>query len=69
MDENIKTTDKDFDIEEAFKRLGEINALLENPDTKLKDSLSLYTEGVKLVSACRESLEGVEKEIKVLNEI
>lgn len=61
--------DKDaFVIEEAFERLEEINRLLENPETSLKDSLSLYSEGVKLVNACKENLEGVEKEIQILNE-
>ncbi len=58
-----------FVIEDAFKRLTEINELLEKPETSLKDSLELYAEGVRLVAACRENLEGVEKEIQILNEI
>ncbi len=58
-----------FVIEDAFKRLTEINELLEKPETSLKDSLDLYAEGVRLVAACRENLEGVEKEIQILNEI
>lgn len=56
-------------IEEAFARLEEIAAGLENPDTSLKDSLDLYSEGVKLLSACKANLEGVEKEIQILNEV
>lgn len=56
-------------VEEAFERLAEINAQLENQETGLKESLALYAEGVKLVAACKESLEGVEKEIQILNEI
>ena len=55
-------------VEDAFKRLEEINSLLASPDTGLKDSLSLYAEGVKLVNACKENLIDVEKEIQVLNE-
>lgn len=58
-----------FIIEDAFERLAEINAQLEKPETGLKESLDLYAEGVKLVAACRENLEGVEKEIQILNEI
>ena len=58
----------DIVIEEAFKRLEEINNLLASPDTGLKDSLTLYAEGVKLVSACKDNLIDVEKEIKILNE-
>lgn len=68
---NINETNNEensFVIEEAFARLEEINKLMENPDTSLKDSLSLYSEGVKLVNACKDNLEGVEKEIQILNE-
>lgn len=56
-------------VEEAFKRLEEINIMLEKPETGLKEALDLYAEGVKLVSACKENLQGVEKEIQILNEI
>ncbi len=69
---NTKKENKEEDkliIEDAFKRLEEINELLENQETSLKDSLALYAEGVKLVSACKENLEGVEKEIQILNEV
>ncbi len=57
---------EDFSIEDAFKRLEEISGLLSAPGTSLKDSLSLYTEGVELVKKCEKSLEGVEKEMKIL---
>lgn len=60
---------KDFIIEDAFSRLDEIAAKLESQDISLKDSLGLYAEGVKLVAACRENLEGVAKEIQILNEV
>ncbi len=56
-------------IEEAFARLSEITEALENPDVGLKESLRLYSEGVKLANTCRENLEGVEKEIQILNEV
>ncbi|MBQ9277784.1 MAG: exodeoxyribonuclease VII small subunit [Lachnospiraceae bacterium] len=65
-DKNDNGKDK-LAIEEAFERLEKINRLLENPDTSLKDSLLLYSEGVKLVNACKENLEGVEKEIQIIN--
>lgn len=60
---------KDFSIEKAFERLAEINTQLESPDVSLKDSLTLYTEGVKLVGACKENLADVEKEIEKLYEV
>lgn len=56
-------------IEDAFDRLSKITAALEDPEVGLKESLELYSEGVKLVSACKENLEGVEKEIQILNEV
>ena len=68
-DNEKKENEKDkLVIEEAFARLEEINKLLENPDTSLKESLSLYSEGVKLVNACKENLEGVEEQIQIINE-
>lgn len=72
--DNMKDNEKDnieenIVIEEAFVRLENITAQLENPDTGLKDSLLLYSEGVKLAAACRANLEGVEKEIQILDEI
>lgn len=32
-----------------------------NPDTNLKDSMTLYAEGVELANACKEELAGVER--------
>ena len=71
MAESKKKADesKELVIEDAFARLEEINQLLENPDPNLKEALSLYSEGVKLVSSCKENLEGVEKEIQILNDV
>ena len=59
----------DIVIEEVMERLDEICAKLENEKTSLKEAMTLYTEGVKLAALARENLEGVEKEIKILNEI
>ena len=58
-----------FMIEEAFARLEEIHAALDNPETNLKQSLELYTEGVKLTTACKDYLQTMEKEIQILNEV
>ncbi|MCM1288409.1 MAG: exodeoxyribonuclease VII small subunit [Clostridium sp.] len=61
--------DDKFVIEDAFERLSEINKSLEAEGTSLDEALKLYGEGVKLVNACKENLEGVEKEIQILNEV
>lgn len=64
-----KNNTDDIAVEKAFERLEEINARLEAEDTGLKEALELYSEGVRLAASCRDKLEGVEKEIKILNEI
>ena len=60
--------EKSFDIEKALERLDEINTELSKPGTSLKDSLTLYKEGVELAEKCKTNLEGVEKEIQILSE-
>ena len=62
-----KEKTEDFIIEDAFQRLEAIIKSLEDPETKLNEAMELYKEGVVLSDKCRTSLEGVEKEIKVLN--
>ena len=64
-----KKDNENIVIEEAFERLEQINKQLENPETSLKEALNLYKEGVKLVNSCKENLEGVEKEIQIINEL
>lgn len=59
----------DFIIEEAFERLEIISSKLESPDTNLKEAMELYKEGTELVHKCKENLEGVEKELKILDEL
>ena len=52
----------DMSIEEAFGRLDEIAAILENAQTGLRESLDVYAEGVQLINRCRNYLCDVEKE-------
>ncbi len=60
--------DKEFSIEKSMERLEEIAQILENPDTTLKASLEVYSEGVKLIDACKKNLCDVEKEMIILTE-
>ncbi|MBR4513765.1 MAG: exodeoxyribonuclease VII small subunit [Lachnospiraceae bacterium] len=69
LDGTEESKKDDIVIEEVMERLDEICAKLENEKTSLKEAMTLYTEGVKLAALARENLEGVEKEIKILNEI
>ena len=54
-------------IEEAFGRLDEIAAILENAQTGLRESLDVYAEGVQLINRCRNYLCDVEKEMITLS--
>jgi exodeoxyribonuclease VII small subunit len=68
MSKKIENTENEkFIVEDAFARLEEIITALEAPETKLSDAMELYKEGVVLSDKCRDNLEGVEKEIKILN--
>ena len=63
-----KKTTEEFSIEDAMKRIEEINGLLAKEGTSLKDSLDLYEEGVLLSEKCRKSIEGIETQIKIIGE-
>ena len=63
-----KKKEEEFSIEDAMKRIEEINGLLCKEGTSLKDSLILYEEGVLLSEKCRKSLEGIETQIKIIGE-
>lgn len=57
----------DMSIEEAFGRLDEIAAILENAQTGLRESLDVYAEGVQLINRCKNYLCDVEKEMITLS--
>ncbi len=50
-------------FEENMKRLEEIVGKLEKGDAQLSESLSLFEEGTKLVSACRQELDMAEQQV------
>ena len=64
---NTENKEEKFIVEDAFVRIEEIIKALEEPETKLSNVMELYKEGVILSEKCRDNLEGVEKEIKILN--
>ena len=57
-----------FNIDEALSRLEEINKKLSEKDIALNESIELYKEGTMLAAKCQEQLQGIEKELKILNE-
>lgn len=58
---------EEFNIDRALDRLEEINNRLSEQDIALNESIELYKEGTLLASKCKEQLQGIEKELKILN--
>ena len=50
-------------FEEKMARLEVIVAKLEKGDAQLSDSLQLFEEGTRLVTACREELDKAEQQV------
>lgn len=58
----------DVKLEQLFDRINVIIEELEKPDISLESSFELYQEGIKLVKACNDSIDKVEKQLIILNE-
>ena len=54
---------KEYNFENALKRLEEISDLLENEDTPLEDSIKLFEEGIELKEYCEEKLKSAKLKI------
>ena len=54
---------KKKNFEENMMRLEEIVSQLEKGDGALSDSLALFTEGTKLISACRKELDSAQQQV------
>ncbi len=50
------------------KVLEQIIEKMEDRDSSLEDTFSLYESGIKMVKACNEKIERVEKKIQILSE-
>jgi exodeoxyribonuclease VII small subunit len=53
-------------IEQTFEELDQLLEKLESSDTTLEESFACYEAGMKLVKACSEKIDKVEKQIIVL---
>ena len=54
---------KKVTFEQQLQRLEEIVAALEKGDVQLADSLSLFEEGTKLITACSKQLDQAEQQV------
>ncbi len=53
-------------IEETFAQLDELLEKLEASDTSLEESFACYEAGMKLVKACSDKIDKVEKQMMIL---
>ena len=53
-------------FEQQIARLEEIVAALEKGDAQLADSLALFAEGTKLITACSKELDQAEQQVVTL---
>ncbi len=60
--------EKEMKLEESFDKLNQIMESLEKSDVSLEDSFALYQEGMKLLKACNDSIDKVEKDLIILSE-
>ena len=56
-------SEKKMSFEQQIVRLEEIVAALEKGDVQLSDSLSLFEEGTRLISACSKELDQAEQQV------
>lgn len=56
----------DKSIEQTFDELDHIIAKLESSETTLEESFACYESGMKLVKACGEKIDKVEKQMIIL---
>lgn len=55
-------------VDGLFQRIDEIARNLEKDDIGLEESFQLYQEGMKLLKACGEKIDRVEKQLVILDE-
>ena len=55
-------------IEEAFSQLEQLVARLEGGEASLEQSFSLYQEGMKLAQLCGQKINGIEKQLIMVDE-
>ena len=59
---------EDLSLEEAFAKLDELAARLEDRDIPLEDAFGLYRQGMDLLKSCSEKIDTVEKKMLEITE-
>ena len=55
-------------IEENFAKLEEVIRRLEDGETSLEEAFAAYSDGMRLVKACNDQIDRVEKQVLELSE-
>ena len=66
MDNELKI--EDMTMEQAFDSLQELLDKMDSEELPLEESFRLYEQGLKLVRACHDRLDRIEKQLIVLEE-
>ena len=61
-------TEKKENLEEMFDRLDQVIGTLEGEDVSLEEAFGLYDQGMKRIRRCNQTINEVEKKIRVLDE-
>lgn len=60
--------EQELSLEEAFARIEDTIAHLEEEDTTLEESFQSYQKGMQLLKYCNEKIDKVEKQVLKINE-
>lgn len=61
-------TEEKLTIEQSFAKIEELLRTLEREDLPLEDSFELYAQGLSLIKDCRDSIDEVEKKVRLIEE-
>ena len=59
---------KETTLEEDFERMEELLRQMEREEIGIEEAFCKYEEGIKLVKACNEKIDRVEKKVKTLSD-
>ncbi len=60
--------EKKISINEQFSKLEKLVKEMEDPELSLEESFAKYSEGLKLLKQCNDSIDRIEKQIEILEE-
>ncbi|MCR5272240.1 MAG: exodeoxyribonuclease VII small subunit [Lachnospiraceae bacterium] len=65
---DVKEKENELNIEEKFEEINELIKKLDDKDISLEESFSLYKEGLLKLKECTDIVDGIEKQLIILQE-